>query len=1260
MKKQLVCCGLVLSVFFFPFASDGNRVEPPTSRDGTLANWQKQVLRDWHAATGAARSRAVGGEGQRGTVHSAADEWSGLDQVFAGNELPQAPASTLEMIEATKAWQEAGVKGEGMLIAIVDTGINPQHPDLPPPRDKRAAQRKTGSSQKVIPGYNWADRNEITQDVGESQHGMHVAGIAAADGKVKGVAPQAQLLSQKVFSNYHGDAAGLSESILFAINDSIKKQADVINLSLGSAAGYVDPYNVEQQAVKRAVDHGVIVVAAAGNDGHFGSDTVKQENPDVAMIGSPALAPDALSVASAHATTLAGVSFRLFGMAGLERVVYLSARPAAGEAVNPLQALAAPKELVYVGKGKPEDYHDVKVKDKVVLVERGEIPFEEKLRLARQAGAAGAIVFNNEAGPMIMSADEARQFPAVSILQSAGKAIAEQLKKGERLQVQFDGEYAQNPLPYPNGGILSPFSSWGPTPDLQFKPEITAPGGGILSTVRQSDYAVKSGTSMATPHVAGAMALIKQAYQRMGRQLQGRELVETLKAAVMNTAEPILDPRDIVTAVVGEQSVSYPYSPRVQGAGLLQIAKAIRTPAIVTDGRGKAGISLGEIGNQHSFSLFIDNRFGERPLTYRVQDAFGVLTDLHHGGRNYLTAVPLKGAKLRFSSDTVTVAPGQRQEVTVTLNIPQDAPRNIFCEGFIAFIPEDRSLPTLRVPYYGFYGDWEEPRVLDAPMWDEASQERLTGVKTTWYHDKQNDKWKYRDYLGVIGVDENGHVRVDPEKIAFSPNGDGHYDIAAPSLTFLRNAKQVAIDIVDQAGRRVRSLVRQEKVNKYDQSKLGVPYYYTEKEEWAWDGTAYSAEQGDYVPVPDGAYRFVIRAKIDGAGAKWQSLTLPVKVDRQKPRVTAWLDGNRLRWSTRDNDVQGYLLYADGQKVGGPYSASVRSTFVSPLRKNITLVAYDYAGNLSIVPVTGQSDTVPPYIQFADDLFEQILFSDRQEVALSGRIAGEEMLDRVKLTIHGQPVEVEPDGRFATILRLEEGLHYITYSATDMYGNNRRFTQRVIVDQTPPELIITNDGSEQAIYDPASGQAVLPIRFQYRDKTYKGNVSLNGQILASWEAEQLEIPVERSFTQPVALREGRNNLLLEGRDAAGNRTARNLTVYLDASGRLVLLNGEQRLEYKAEQAKPLSIQLERTSYETVSGAPAVITGRVGGQNPIRVELVYGNQRFSADVSDQGLFRCDLPQVVQGKTRLTVIASDGLGREERIEASVLGKPRPDPS
>jgi len=1261
MRRRLLSLGMIPSLIFLTAATNATESVLPLqgqeTANSTVLNQQDQEFRNnvLQQMSGSLQKRV-----QQGTAGAAsdsahhADEWGTVSSVLSGEQMQQVPASSLEMIQAPKAWQELGVKGEGMLISIVDTGINPKHPDLPQPKNGRAAQQKTGTTQKVIAGYNWADRNLITKDVGQSQHGMHVAGIAAANGKMKGVAPEAQLLSEKVFSNYHGEISGLSESILFAVTDSIAKKADVINLSLGSSAGYVDDTNTEQYAIKKAVDNGVIVVAAAGNDAYFGSDKVRSENPDVSMIGSPGLAPDALSVASANATTLAGVSFSVDGATGVDRVVYFVGRPNSGEPHDPEQALAKLYKLVYLGKGKKEDYN-INVKGDVVLVERGDISFDEKLRLAKQAGAAGVILYNSESGPLIMSANETKNIPAVSILKEVGEKLASQLKKGKKIQVQFDGQYAQNPLPYPNGGTVSGFSSWGPTPDLQFKPEITAPGGGILSTVLEHDYAVKSGTSMATPHVAGGMALLKQSYIKKGAKLEGRNLVETLKAAVMNTAEPIMDPRDIATISTLGKKESYPYSPRVQGAGMMQIVKASKTPVVIVDRKGKAGVSLGEIGGTTTFSLFLENKFGSKPVTYSIKDPYGVLTDLHHDGKNMLTDVPLAGAKLSFSATKVTVNPKQRLELKVTLSIPKTAQRNIFAEGFLQFVPESTEVPVLHVPYYGFYGDWDEPRIMDQPMWDKKSQEKRTGIKTTWHHDKENDKWKFRDYLGVNGVDENGNVLVDPASIAFSPNGDNHYDTAAPSVTFLRNAKQVTIDITDNTGKLIRSLVKDEKVAKFDQSKKGMPYYYTEKKEWSWDGKAYSADKGEYVPVPDGSYQFVIRAKIDRRNSDWQTLTLPIRVDTKAPSVTASLEGKRVSWKSRDKDIQGYLLYVDGKKVGGPYSSTTESTYVTKPHKKITLVAYDYAGNIAIVQVNGRSDTTPPVVEFPNDIFEQVKVTKLPHVPIQGKISGEDMLDRVKLTIGNQHVKLDSDGSFQTLLTLPEGLSFVTYQAVDAFGNQRQFTQRVIVDSTPPQMMLMNDGGEELLYDANTKKMLLPIRLGYRDANYKGQIKINGQIISSWEEDQLEKAVQKNVTHTIAVKHGENKVLVEGADDAQNITPLLLHAYVDThAGTAVLQYKEQRLTYQAKPVPPPSVGFAKASYAGRAGDSLSIYGRVVAQTQTTLHFYYGDQRLQADVNDRGEFRLPLHSLKEGKEHVTVIATDPLGREAKAQADITGK------
>jgi len=1253
MRRQVISLGLALLLL-----PPGLTVNIDSAKAQSVAEpsaLYQQVLQDLQKAGRPSYTATLSGAIQH-EARASADEWTHADQSLRGEQVSAVPNSTLDMIEAPQAWETAGVRGEGMLVSVVDTGVNPKHPDMPPPRDKRPAQQKSGSTQKVIRGYNWADRNQTTEDVSESQHGVHVSGIIAANGKLKGVAPEAQIMSQKVFSNYHGEVPGLSESILFAINDSIAKKADVINLSLGSSAGYVDETNTEQYAVKRAVDNGVIVVAAAGNDAYFGSDKVREKNPDISMIGSPGLAPDALSVASVNATTLAGFSFGVQGVPGLSRVVYLHGHVASSMALTPVSALLKPHQLVYMGRGKKEDYN-VSVKGKVVLLERGDISFDEKLRLAKEAGAVGAVIYNNETGPLLISAEHLKQIPGVSILKQMGEQLAHALKKGKKVTVTFDGQYAQNPMPYPHGGTVSAFSSWGPTPDLQFKPEIAAPGGGILSTVRESEYAVKSGTSMATPHVAGGMALLKEAYQKQGRLLLGRALVETLKAAAMNTAEPILDPQQAVSAFAEKAQKKIPYSPRVQGAGLMQIAKAIETPVIIVDKKGRAGVSLGEIGTAAQFSLFVDNKFGKKPITYQLRDEFGVLTDLRRNGLNMLTETALGGARLEFSTQQVTVQPGAKAEVKVTLHIPKDAARNQFAEGFISFQPDDAGLPKLRVPYYGFYGKWDEPRVMDEPMWEVGSQEKRTGVKTTWHQDKQNDKWKYRDYLGVTGVGEEGTVQIDPRQIAFSPNGDGHYDMAAPSITFLRNARQVVVDVTDPSGKLIRSLTQVDKISKFDQSKLGTPYYYTEREEWSWDGKAFSPEKGSYEKVPDGAYQFVIKAKIDGRNANWQTLTLPIRVDTKPPVVSASLSGNKVQWSSRDRDVQGYLLYMNGKKAGGPFSSNVTSTLVNQPDKRMSVVAYDFAGNISVVDINGKSDTKPPFVTFPDDLFTYVKISKQPDVAIRGKVTGEDMLDRVRLSINKAPVKMEADGAFETILHLPEGLNYISYSAQDMYGNTRQFTQRVIVDTTAPLLQFQNDGTEEVLFDKNTKQVMAPIRFLYRDQTYKGQVSLNGQIVSSFEEDQLEKPVQKNLTQTLALGQGENRILIEGKDGAGNQNALVVYGYVDANaGSVVLHHGEQRFTYQARAIPAPIVAPDQKQVEARSGEAVPIAGKVTGTGAITMTAAYGERKLQADINDRGEFRLVLDRILDGRHKLVLNAKDALGREAQAEVLVQGKKR----
>jgi lactocepin len=164
--------------------------------------------------------------------------------------------SAKELTQAENVWKDYGYQGEGMLISIIDTGIDHTHKDMRLDQDgkdkaklsKSAVEEKiktlgkgTYLSEKVPFGYNYADKNNTAKDSTDSMHGMHVAGIAAANGSdeeikagsaVDGVAPDAQLLAMKVFSNGPLSSGAYSDDIVAAIEDSVTLGADVINMSL--------------------------------------------------------------------------------------------------------------------------------------------------------------------------------------------------------------------------------------------------------------------------------------------------------------------------------------------------------------------------------------------------------------------------------------------------------------------------------------------------------------------------------------------------------------------------------------------------------------------------------------------------------------------------------------------------------------------------------------------------------------------------------------------------------------------------------------------------------------------------------------------------------------------------------------------------------------------------------------------------------------------------------------------------------------------
>lgn len=804
-----------------------------------------------------------------------------------------------ELVQAQQAWRDYGFKGEGMVIGVIDSGVDHTHQDMGLSEGISVALTEEEVNEKIgleglpgqyytdkVPyGYNYMDQNhEYTDNYpGASSHGMHVAGTVGANGDeenggIAGIAPDAQILNLKVFGNDPNMQYTYGDIYIAAIDDAIKLGADVLNMSLGASAGFVDSQNPEQQAVTRAVENGIVMSISSGNSALFGDGFFYPyaSNPDYGVNGSPGVAYDSLQVASFENSFMT-IDALEFAIEGGENGVagFMSASQTAPTTGNTY-------ELVEAGLGYPEDYEGKDVEGKFALVQRGELDFVTKALNAQAAGAAGVIVYNNADGMINMATDPSIVIPQLFLSKTDGDKLAEALLNGQTASVTFTGE--QTSVPNAEAGKMSAFSSWGLTPNLDFKPEITAPGGQIYSTLNNGGYGVKSGTSMAAPHVSGGSALV---LERVDTEFsyEGRERVELAKNILMNTSSPV----EFDGALV---------SPRRQGAGLMQLHSALSTPVVVTNSQtGEAKVALKEIsGNQVTFELTAEN-FSDEAVSYEVSANAQTDTPVNAGllvtAPNLFGALDL-GAVTTVNGEavsTVEVPANGTTTLEVTIDVSEwDADlQSIFTngywlEGFVTLTDPTDTNPALTVPYVGFKGAWDAAPIFDTPLWDALTYYGMTGVVTT--------------ADPVAG--EYNYLGEDPTNLAFSPNGDGVLDDAGLILSFLRNAKEVDFNVLDADGNVVETIYTESNIRK-DYYDSGLASHYKLSSDWMWNGTI------DGNVAPDGEYYLQAVGVIDYEGAEEQSIEIPVKVDTLAPSVTSVIRrGNR----------EAFVMVGDGQGSG--------------------------------------------------------------------------------------------------------------------------------------------------------------------------------------------------------------------------------------------------------------------------------------------------------------------------------------------------------
>ena len=536
----------------------------------------------------------------------------------------------------------SGYTGKGMKIAILDTGLAVDHPNFAALSEDKLTESsltresveeiwKTLNASKMTTMLNLSYYNskipymfnyttgtfDVSHATAGNDHGTHVAGIAAANkidtSEVIGVAPDAQVVVMQVFSS---SGAGW-DTIMAALEDCVRLDVDSVNLSLGAPAGFTSGSDEMMRVLNLFTQTDIEVVIAAGNDTNnaymnlWGLNMSLSSNPDIGLAGTPSTYPAALSVASANnnASELLYITVdeQSFGFND-------TATTAATSFLNNYQGQTL--EFVCVpGVGKAEDYEGIDVTGKVAVISRGETSFPEKQALAQSNGAIACVIYNNAPGMFAMQiSDGEGNIPCVSVTQETGAYLVSQ-GTGTFTVCNGDTKVFVNPID------MSSFTSWGVTPDLKLKPEITGVGGNIYSSVDPSIsgswYGYMSGTSMATPQITGAMAVLLQ-YLKENYDYEEAELRQIAANLAMSTANPILLGYD-------------EYSPRVQGAGLMDLVKATTSLGYLTSREADEGRPKGEFGDDpqrtgvYTFGFEVNNLSDTETLTYDLDGS--VLTE---------------------------------------------------------------------------------------------------------------------------------------------------------------------------------------------------------------------------------------------------------------------------------------------------------------------------------------------------------------------------------------------------------------------------------------------------------------------------------------------------------------------------------------------------------------------------------------------------------------------------------------------------------
>jgi minor extracellular serine protease Vpr len=597
--------------------------------------------------------------------------------------------------------QSEGYTGAGVKVAIMDTGVDYDHPDLGGDGTTRSNSNQfpqTGAGARVIAGtdlvgddYNANDTDPAFQPTPHPDaypddcngHGTHVAGIVGANGNpatggARGVAPGVQFGVYRVFGC---NGSTTDDVMIAAMEKALADHMDVLNMSIGDAFNNW-PQSPTAAASTRLVNKGMVVVASIGNSGANG----------IYSAGAPGVGDKVIGVASYDNSHIHLASFTI--SPDDTRIGY----------TNAAAAPAAPTSgsLPMSRTGTPTTTNDgctaplsPSIAGTAVLIRRGTCTFYTKAKNAQDAGASAVVLYNNVAGRVspTVAGSPPNTIPVVAVSDTEGVLINNRLASGPVTMTWTSGLLS---VPNPTGGLISSFSSYGTTADLQLKPDIGAPGGLIRSTypLEQGAYATISGTSMSSPHVAGTAALLLQAKPHTPSQ--------AVRSILQNTAVP--------ANWSGNPGLGFLDIPYRQGAGMVRIDKAIDASVTLTPGK----LSLGESAAGPATRTLTLSNAGASSVTYDLSNRQAVTT----AGSTFTPSFFVGANNVSYTQSglpitSLTVPGGGTTSFEVTISPGTGSPDQGLYGGYLSLTPQGGG-QALGVPYAGFIGNYQSLPVLTA------------------------------------------------------------------------------------------------------------------------------------------------------------------------------------------------------------------------------------------------------------------------------------------------------------------------------------------------------------------------------------------------------------------------------------------------------------------------------------------------------------------------------------------------------------------